>query len=105
MATAKAKVKTAEKKAEKSAKSMAKTATRTAKRVSANASPRLGEELANVASGFNKVLKKSHVKEGFNGTLEDAEKFMKNVMNDNDSLKKFVKIVKKSFSKTTSKRA
>lgn len=86
------------------AKKASKSATQTAKSVSAKA-PRLGGELANVANEFSKVLKKSHVKEGFNGSLDDAEKFMKHVLNDNESLKKFVKIVKKSFSKSTSKRA
>ena len=56
-------------------------------------------ELASVAKKISTVIKKSHVKESFNGSVHDAEKFLKHVLDDNESLKKFVKIVRKSFSK------
>ena len=92
--------------AKKAAKKAVKSATgkaKSAKKISVSSFSVIGDDIADAADKVKKAIKKSHVKESFNGSVKDAEEFMKQVMNDSDSLKKFVKIVKKSFSKASSK--
>lgn len=73
-----------------------------AKKVSAKIETKgMGAEIADVAGKISGVIKKSHVKESFNGSVHDAEKFMKQIMADSELLKKFVKIVRKSFTKNS----